>query len=140
MNRIKKTPLDLLDDIYNLAWWMTGSENASCELVTKTYLSASTQTRETELIKSFRKSYVDLFGQKAEFSSAEKSRCSDRNLMESLKNRAADIKLSVLLCEISGLSHRQISEVVDKPVETVRLWLYWGRKLLADDCLLKASA
>ncbi len=140
MNRIKKTPLDLLDDVYNLAWWMTGSESASCDLVTKTYLKAASKSRETELIKSFRQSYVDLFGQKAAFSADETSCSSDENLIDSLKKWAADMKLSVLLCEISGMSHHQISEIVDKPVETVRLWLYWGRKLLADDRLLKATA
>ena len=67
MKQIKKTPLDLLDDIYSLAYWMTGSESVSHDLVNKTYLYANTKTRERELLKTFRRCYVDQFGQYTEF-------------------------------------------------------------------------
>ncbi|NMW22266.1 MAG: RNA polymerase subunit sigma-24 [Chlorobiaceae bacterium] len=140
MTRIKKTPLDLLDDIYSLAYWMTGTEGASHDLVNKTYLYANTMTREEDLIKTLRRCYVDQFGQHTDFCIGRKNCNSNLQLVESLKQWAADIKLSVLLQEISGLKHRQISEIVGKPVETVRLWLYWGRKLLANDGQLQASA
>ncbi|MCX6177814.1 MAG: RNA polymerase subunit sigma-24 [Chlorobiales bacterium] len=140
MTQIKKTPLDLLDDIYSLAYWMTGSENLSQDLVKKTYLYANTKTRETDLLKTFRKCYVDQFGQYTDFCISGKPCNSQLNLIESLKQWAADVKLSVLLSEISGLKHRQISAILDKPVDTIRLWLYWGRKLLANDGQLKASA
>jgi len=140
MKQIKKTPLDLLDDIYSLAYWMTGSENASHDLVNKTYLFADTRTRETDLLKTFRKCYVDQFGQQADFCINGKTCKTHLQLIESLRQWAADIKLTVLLSEISGLKHRQISGIVGKPVDTVRLWLYWGRKILANDGLLQASA
>ncbi len=72
------------------------------------------------------------FGQKADFCTSEKTCKSNLQIVDSLMQWAADIKLSVLLSEISGLKHRQISEIVGKPVETVRIWLFWGRKLLSD--------
>ncbi len=45
MKKIKKTALDLLDDIYSLAYWMTGSEEVSHDLVYCTYLSANSEAR-----------------------------------------------------------------------------------------------
>jgi hypothetical protein len=140
MTHIKKTPVDLLDDIYSLAYWMTGNESVSSELVNKTYLYANTTTRESDLLKTFRTCYVDQFGQNTDFCISGKPCKNHFQLIDSLRQWAADIKLSVLLSEISGLKHSQISAIVGKPVDTVRLWLYWGRKLLANDGLLQATA
>ncbi|MCF8382359.1 MAG: RNA polymerase subunit sigma-24 [Chlorobium sp.] len=137
---ITKTPLDLLDDIYSIAYWMTGSEAESRELVNRTYLSAGTDTPEPELLKTFRECYIDRFGQQTDFCLNEKPCKTLGRLAATIKNRAADIKLSVLLSEISGLRHRDISDILEKPVETIRMWLYWGRKLLVYDDIQKASA
>ena len=131
MKKIKKTALDLLDDLYSLAYWMTGNEDISKELVYTTYLSANTVTGESELLRTFRECYVARFGQQTDFCTVEKQCRSNFQLVDSLMHWAADIKLSVLLSEISGMKHRQISEIVGKPVETVRLWLFWGRKMLS---------
>ncbi len=131
MKRIKKTALDLLDDLYSLAYWMTGSEDVSTELVYSTYLSANTKTEERVLLKTFRECYMERFGQKADFCWSQQPCESFVQPLDSMMQWAADIKLSVLLTEISGLKHLQISEIVGKPVETVRLWLYWGRILLS---------
>jgi DNA-directed RNA polymerase specialized sigma24 family protein len=139
MKRIKKTALDLLDDIYSLAYWMTGNEQISSDLVYCTYLSANTKTEERLLLKTFRDCYVERFGQNTDFFSSEKSSVSHVQPLEYLMQWAADIKLSVLLTEISGLKHLQISEIVGKPVETVRVWLYWGRILLAHTNPVNAS-
>ena len=140
MIRISKTPLDILDDIYSLAFWMTGSEKASNELVNRTYLNVDFNTQETDLLKMFRLCYVDRYGQDTELGMTEKGNKTSRSVLRNIKKRAADVKLSVLLSEISGLKHKQISEIMDKPVETIRLWLFWGRKFLVKDSLLKASA
>ncbi len=139
MIQIKKTPMDIIEDIYNLAWWMTGSEKASEELVNCTYLNASIEDSETEIIRSFRECYLGTYGQNAELHVREGGNAV-RSLVESLREWAADVRLSVLLNELTGLEHRQIAEVIGKPVETIRLWLYWGRKFLAGDELVKASA
>lgn len=140
MIRINKTPLDLLNDIYSLAYWMTGSEKASNELVSTTYLNADISTKETDLLKTFRLCYVDRYGQDTELGMTESGNGTSKSVMVKLKERAADVKLSVLLSEISGLKHKQISEIMGRPVDTIRLWLLWGRKLLVKDSLLKASA
>lgn len=144
MKKINKTALDLLDDLYSLAYWMTGSEELSQELVYSTYFSAHTGTEENLLLKTFRQCYVSRFGQQTDFSTTEQPGRCHPQLMDSLMQWAADIKLSVLLSEISGLQHSQISEIVGKPIETVRMWLFWGRELLSKTNLvdmgrLKAS-
>ncbi len=140
MIRINKTPLDLLNDIYSLAYWMTGSEKASGELVNNTYLNADISTQETDLLKIFRRCYVDRYGQDTELGMNENGNGTATSVFAKLRERAADVKLSVLLSEISGLKHKQISEIMDRPVDTIRLWLFWGRKFLVKDSLLKASA
>ncbi|NTW10269.1 MAG: RNA polymerase subunit sigma-24, partial [Chlorobiaceae bacterium] len=112
MTQVKKTPLDILDDIYSLAYWMTGSENDSRDLVRQTYLYAGRKRKETELIRIFRECYVERFGQETEFCIDENTCKDTTNLLDTLKQRAADIKLTVLLSEISGLGHRQIASVV----------------------------
>lgn len=140
MVRINKTPLDILDDIYSLAYWMTGNARASDELVNRTYLNADIDTQETDLLKTFRSCYVDSYGQSAELGMTENQNGTAKSVLQNIKERAADVRLSVLLSEISGLKHQQISEIMGKPVKTIRFWLFWGRKFLVKDSLLKASA
>lgn len=139
MIEIKKTPLDVIDDIYSLAYWMTGSEKASSDLVSTTCLNANLQAPETEVLKTFRECYLDAYGQHADLDMHETTQQAG-GLVESLKQWTADIKLSVLLSELTGLRHAQISDIIGKPVETVRLWLFWGRKFFAHDNLMRASA
>lgn len=139
MIEIKKTPLDLIDDIYSIAYWMTGSEKASSDLVSSTYLNTDLNVEQTDVLRTFRECYLDTYGQNTELEIQE-SDCAPASLMDSFKQWTADIKLSVLLSEITGLKHAQISEVIGKPVDTIRLWLFWGRKFFAHDHLLRASA
>jgi DNA-directed RNA polymerase specialized sigma24 family protein len=140
MRTVKKTPVDILDDIYSLAYWMTGNESDSQELVRLTYLYSGRKKKEKELLTVFRECYVERFGQEAEFCIDEKSCKSLLPVLDTIKQWAADIKLSVLLSEISGLKHREIAAIIGKPLDTVRHWLFLGRKLLVSDCILKASA
>ncbi|NTV01305.1 MAG: RNA polymerase subunit sigma-24 [Chlorobiaceae bacterium] len=139
MIQIKKTPIDLIDDIYSLAYWMTGSEKASEELVNCTYLNTYVEAPETEIIRTFRECYIDTYGQQAELEVTEPAG-SSRGMFDSFRAWAADIKLSVLLSDLTGLKHGQIAEVIGKPIDTIRLWLFWGRKFMMNDHLLKASA
>lgn len=139
MIEIKKTPLDLIDDIYSIAYWMTGSEKASSDLVSSTYLNTDLNVEQTDVLRTFRDCYLDTYGQNTELEIQE-SDCAPASLIDSFKQWTADIKLSVLLSEITGLKHAQISEVIGKPVDTIRLWLFWGRKFFAHDHLLRASA
>lgn len=139
MVTVNKTPRELIDDIYSLALWMTGSRMASTELVRRTFLHTDTESTETELLKTFRQFYIEEYGQAAELDTEEVKECSG-GCLDSLKQWASDIRLSVLLSEISGLRHVEISDIVGKPVETIRMWLLWGRKLMTGNALMKISA
>lgn len=140
MNHTKKTAIDLLDDLYSLAYWMTGTEEETRQLVDRAYLTAADPLNEEQLLRSFRACYIERYGQETDFCISEPSCKPERNLMATLRQWAADIKLSVLLSEISGLRHKQIASIVGQPVETLRGWLFIGRKLLVGDMHLKASA
>ncbi len=140
MTSPKKTPLDIVNDIYSIALWMTCSEHDSQDLVYKTYRYADTRAKEIELLKAFRECYVNQFGQDTDFCISGKKCQHHFQLLDSLKHCAADIKFSVLLNEISGLQHRQIAEIIGKPIDTIRTWLLWGRQLLVNTSQLKASA
>jgi DNA-directed RNA polymerase specialized sigma24 family protein len=140
MLQITKTPFDLIDNLYSLAYWMTGSDNTSRLLVRQTYKNAEFDAPETEVLKAFRECYLASYGQSVEFDLHEVIRKEGYSFADSVRQWSADIKLSVLLSEISGLKHGQISEIIGKPIETIRLWLFWGRKFLVSDNLLKASA
>ena len=135
MTREKRTPIDLMDDIYSLAYWMAGSETSATELVNITYLNVTLDTPESEVFKTFRECYFDTFGDD-QASCIPKPSC---NPMEKLGmvllRRDADIKLSVLLSAVSGLKHRTISKIIGKPLDTIRVWLSEGRKSLAEKIL-----
>ncbi|MCX6178016.1 MAG: RNA polymerase subunit sigma-24 [Chlorobiales bacterium] len=141
MIKAKRTPLDLIDDIYSLAYWLTSSEAKAMELVHKTYLQADHKSSETELFKTFRVCYLESIGQHDALDLPE-TPCFSKETPEPefLKQHAADIRLSVLLSEISKLKHRTISRIIGKPLDTIRLWLSAGRKSLANgirfECLV----
>ncbi len=127
----KRTPMDLMDDIYSLAYWMTGSETAANELVNRTYLNVDRKTPEREVFKTFRECYFDRFDDDMSLIVPEPCKPNEC-LEEPLRQRFADIKLSVLLSEIPGLKHQDISKIIGKPLETIRLWLSAGRQALAE--------
>jgi DNA-directed RNA polymerase specialized sigma24 family protein len=135
MINAQRTPMDLMDDIYTLAYWMTGSETAANELVNRTYLHVESHTPEREVFKTFRECYFDSFaGDTADCISQSAHKPKER-LVLLLLQRDADIKLSVLLSEIPGLKHRMISKIIGKPLDTIRVWLSEGRKSLAEGML-----
>ncbi|ACF42471.1 RNA polymerase sigma24 factor [Pelodictyon phaeoclathratiforme] len=127
--------MDLMDDIYSLAYWMTGSEASATELVNITYLNVTLDTPESEVYKTFRECYFDTFGYE-EAPCIPKPSCNPMEKMGSvLLQRDADIKLSVLLSAVSGLKHGAISKIIGKPLDTIREWLSVGRKSLAERVL-----
>ncbi|MEI8032530.1 MAG: sigma factor-like helix-turn-helix DNA-binding protein [Chlorobiaceae bacterium] len=119
-----------MDDIYSLAYWMTGSLIATNELVSRTYRHAEPDSSQREFFRVFRSCYFESISPTAP-TAPEAGKVPHR--------KSADIKLSVLLSEIVGLKHREISEIIGKPLETVRLWLSEGRKSLVEGTLLNAS-
>ena len=130
MIKAKRTPLDLLDDIYSLAYWLTGSETKATELVNSTYLNVDNESSETEVFTTFRACYLESIDQDDAGSLPETPCFSKEILAASLLEQDADIRLSVLLSAISGLKHRAISRIIGKPLNTIRVWLSEGRKSL----------
>ena len=135
MIKEKRTPMDLMDEIYSLAYWITGSEASATELVNRTYLNVTLDTPEREVFKIFRNCYFDTFSHD-NASCIPKPSCNPmEQLGAAILQRDADINLSVLLSAVSGLKHRTISEIIGKPLKTIRVWLSAGRKSLAERIL-----
>lgn len=124
----EKTALELMDDIYSLAYWMTGSEKSSSDLLNRVYLHVDIESPEKEVIRMFRICYFDSIGFDTDFSLTNDDCLPEETLTQSLRRCFEDIKLTVLLSEISGLKHRDISEITGRSLETIRTWLFWGRK------------
>ncbi|MCF8216211.1 MAG: hypothetical protein K9I59_05400 [Chlorobium sp.] len=59
MSAEKRQPLDLLDKIYSLGYWMTGSLKGTNELVFRTYQNITSNASEIEVFKTFRDVYFD---------------------------------------------------------------------------------
>jgi RNA polymerase sigma-70 factor (ECF subfamily) len=49
-----------------------------------------------------------------------------------LRQMPGDFQLPVLLCDVEGLSYREIAEVLDLPMGTVQSRIHRGRAILAD--------
>jgi DNA-directed RNA polymerase specialized sigma24 family protein len=133
------TQLDLIDEIYSLGYWMTGSKKDASDLLRRTYLNADKNSSEAELIRRFRICYFDSIGQVPVSGFIETLDQSKESLTKSLWKWFEDIKLTVLLSEIPGLKHREIGEITGNTLETIRLWLSWGRKQLKNGKLLNYS-
>ena len=136
MAREIKTHVDVMDELYTLAYWMTGTEVSADELVRLTYLRADRNTSTTELFKIFRTCYLNRNGAAIAFGFLDPLRQTKEIPGRSLRHRFADMKLSVLLSEICGLKHQDISEIIGMPVETLNSRLSWGRRLLVKALLL----
>lgn len=106
----KNTQLDVIDDIYSLAYWMTGSDKDASDLLRRTYLESGKNSSKIELIRKFRICYFESKGQSPMSGFIEILDQSMESLRPSLWKWCEDIKLAVLLSEIPGLKHRDICE------------------------------
>jgi len=123
--------MDLIDDIYSIAYWMTGSEIAANKVVYSTYLNVNSDTSECGVFKAFRECYFKSIDEDISLPLSESKSKLKKSSRESLRQRFADIKLSVLISEISGLKHGDISKIIGKPLDSIRLWLSSGSQSLA---------
>lgn len=135
----KKTTLDVIDELYSLAYWLTGSKKNASKLIKKTYLSLEKNSSVFELVKKFRLYYFESIGQAPMSGFMGTFDQPKERLNQSLWKRYEEIKLAVLLSEIPGLKHRDICEITGNTLETIRLWLSWGRKQLINDTLMNRS-
>lgn len=134
MNHHSRTPvLDAIDDVFNVAYWMTGNEATAGMLVSQTYSAIDKHASLVSLYKSFRENYLKAFGQTPVLSAEEAAEIADTDVARAVVALPTDFKMAVLLADIAGLSHRDIASVVGHSVEAVREWLHWGRKLITKE-------
>lgn len=130
ISRTAATALEWIDEVYNLAYWMTGSEAASGMLVSQTYLNPDAITSRVSVFKMFREHFQRGFGQNMTMDHERILQTRDSDVALAVASLPVDFKMAVLLADAENMSHAEISEIVDKPIDTVRSWLHWGRKLL----------
>lgn len=135
----EREPLDLLNNLYSLGYWMTGSLKKTNELVLKTYRSIRSDTTEIEVFRTFREVYYEHAGSFNLTSQPTQCNYPDEELLVSLRQQETDKKLTVLLSEICGMNHRAISIIIGKPLDTVRTWLSSGRKSIVEGLLVIIS-
>ncbi|NTW56323.1 MAG: RNA polymerase subunit sigma-24 [Chlorobiaceae bacterium] len=134
MEKKNRKPFQLVDDIYSIGCWITGSKEDAAELIEKTYLIIDPEATEIDVFKTFRHCLLDsLKG----ISCIPKPSCNDmEKLGYKLIKQDAEVKLTVLLAEISGLSPVEISKIMGKSVEEVKFCLTTGRKRFATDLII----
>lgn len=134
MNHHSNTPvLDAIDEVYNLAYWMTGNEATAGMLVSQTYSAIDKNATLVSLYRAFRENYLKAFGQAPVLSAEETAEIADTDVARAVVALPTDFKMAVLLADVAGLSHRDIAMVVETSVEAVREWLHWGRKLITKE-------
>jgi len=136
----QKSALEFIDDVYNLGYWMTGNEASTGMLVSQVYLDTPKQISAVDLFKLFRKHYLTAFGQDTMFNAGDVVLIEDSEVAKALVNLPSDFKLVVLLSDVLELTHAEISSIIEKPIDTVRSWIHWGRKLLGKEILERAAA
>jgi|YNPBryunderm2012_1023409.scaffolds.fasta_scaffold02250_5 hypothetical protein len=127
------TMIERIDDVYNLAYWMSGDEATAGMLVSQTYLEGGQSKTAVELFKAFRNVYLRSFGQEATIEHDGSVMIDDQDVARVTVTMAADFKLTVLLADVVGLTHAEIAQVIGQPLATVRMWLHWGRKLIGQE-------
>ncbi len=125
--------LEAIDDVYSLAYWMTGNEATAGMLVSQTYSAVNEHASLVSLYKAFRESYLKAFGQRPVVSEEEAAQITDSDVARVVMGLPTDFKMALLLADIAGLSHSDIAKVVGQSVEAVREWLHWGRKLITKE-------
>ncbi|WP_157098396.1 hypothetical protein [Chlorobaculum limnaeum] len=123
-----REPLDLLDQMYTVAYWMTGSLKQTNNLVYKTYQLVDSETTEVQLFKTFREVFYEhfCFGMT---SLKSHQACENEEYTEFGKyTQEVDGQFAVLLAEVCKMKHQAISKILDQPVEKIRLLLTSRRK------------
>lgn len=119
MTREIHSMLEIIDDLYTLAYWMTGAEISAHELVSSTYWYTGLNASAHELFITFRACYQDRCRVTSSFCVSDSYSQLTYSSGVSLRQRVIDMKLLVLLYEISGLNHRDISEITGTSLDAL---------------------
>ncbi|NTW54565.1 MAG: hypothetical protein HGB15_07370 [Chlorobaculum sp.] len=128
MPEYSREPLEMLDHMYTVAYWMTGSLKQTNNLVYITYQMVDSETSEVQLFKIFRKVFYEHYCIDIpsyvlqQYVENEESPESDNEQQE------MDGRLAVLLAEVCKFRHYAISSILDQPIENIRLLLTSKRK------------
>jgi hypothetical protein len=124
-----RTVFELQDTVYRIALWMTGSKILARELVVWTYRDVGVETTLNELFKRFRAYYFSNFSIDL-FSCFLDTGCKRAHDLQddSTGRDYDDIKLAVLFADMFGLTCNEIAEINGTDIDTLKIWLWWGRK------------
>ncbi len=128
MQHNSRMPLDLLDHMYTVAYWMTGSLKKTNYLIYKTYQLVDSETTEIQLFKIFRKVFYEHYRIDAPSLVSHEVCDSEENPESESKKLEMDGRMAVLLAEVCMLRHQAISSILERPLETIRLLLTSKRK------------
>jgi hypothetical protein len=124
----RREPLDLVDQMYTIAYWMTGSLKKANNLVYKTYQMVDSETSEVQLFKKFRTVlYAHLCLEVPSLVTHQDFENKESREPES-DHQEVDGRLAVLLAEVCKLRHHSISKILGQPVDKIRLLLSSKRK------------
>ncbi|NTU94154.1 MAG: hypothetical protein HGB29_09600 [Chlorobiaceae bacterium] len=113
-----------MDQMYTIAFWMTGSLQQTYDLVYKTYERVNSHTSDIGLFRAFKEVYNEDFSRK----STPPPYPSSDPAISILRQQDREIRLAVLLVEVCELHYHEIAIIMEQPIETIRLWLSSGRK------------
>jgi|WetSurMetagenome_2_1015567.scaffolds.fasta_scaffold855736_1 hypothetical protein len=125
---MNKATFDLLDQLYTVAYWMTGSVKKTNDLVFNTYQQVDAETSEVEFFKIFRSVYYKQCFDNTPALAPYRTSENTESLKDENHKHKADGKLAVLFAEVCELKHRAISRILNMPVDTIRLLLTSERK------------
>jgi hypothetical protein len=128
MQQLSREPLDLLDQMYTVAYWMTGSLKKTNKLIYKTYQLVDSETSEVQLFKIFRKVFYEHYHVDAPSLVLHEVCESEENHGPENQKLEMDGRMAVLLAEVCTLRHQTISSILERPIETIRLLLTSKRK------------
>jgi hypothetical protein len=128
--------MDAIDEVYNLAYWMTGSEASAGMLLSQTYQTMTESSSLADAYRALRENYVRSFGNKPVVSEESVGFIDDADVARAVLNLPADFKMVVLLADVAALSHDEIASIIEMPIDTVRAWLHWGRTALSKDMVV----
>jgi len=128
MQQNSREPLDLLDQMYTVAYWMTGSLKQTNNLIYKTYQLVDSETSEIQLFKTFRKVFYEHSRIDAPSLVSHEVCESEESPEPESQKLEMDGRMAVLLAEVCTLRHQTISSILERPIETIRLLLTSKRK------------
>jgi hypothetical protein len=130
MHDNSREPLDLLDQMYTVAYWMTGSLKQTNNLVFKTYQLVDSETTEVQLFRTFRTVFYEHCCLDTS-SLVPHHDFENEEWTDSVNNsQEIDGRFAVLLAEVCKLKHQAISKILDQPLEKIRLLLTSKRKAM----------